>query len=166
MTFMAAALPFISAAGTIVSTLGAISSGNAQQKAANYQAAQMDQQAGQERASAQRQAFEQRRKATLAGSRVTALAGASGAGVADPSVVDIMGDIQTQGEYNALSAMYTGEERARGYQMGADAKRFEGAEAKKAGYISAGGNLLSGVGNIGYRSTILNGGSSLLEKYG
>lgn len=158
MAVLAAALPYISAAGTIFSAVNALQQGSAQKKAANYQAAQLEQQAGQERASAQRGAIEQRKRATLASSRVKSLSAASGGGVLDPSIVDITGDIGTQGEYNALSALYAGEERGRGLEMGASAKRFEGAEAKRASYYTAAGTLFNGLSNQAYRS-------SLMDKY-
>src|SRR3990172_2605978 len=99
--------------GTAVSTVGQIQAGNAARKSANFQAAQMNQQAGQERATSQRAAIEQRRAARIAASRATALAAASGGGATDPTVLNILGDIKTEGEYNALSAMFGGEERAR-----------------------------------------------------
>lgn len=140
------------AGSTILSAVGSAQQGRAQQRAANYQAAQYEQQAGQERASAQRAAIEEHRKATLAQSRALAVSAASGAGASDPTVMNIMGDLGSEGEYRALSALYEGEERARGLQMGAQAKRYEGATAKQAGNMRA-------------ASTILSGGMSLYDKY-
>lgn len=136
-----------------LSALGAIQAGNAQNDAAKFQAAQMEQQAGQERASAQRAMIEQRRKERFAQSRLQAVAAASGAGATDPTVLDLSGDIAQEGEYRALTALFEGEERARGLQMGASAKRYEGAAAKQAGYIGA-------------ATTMLGAGSSLYDKYG
>lgn len=153
MAVLAAAAPFLAAAGTVVSTIGAIQQGNAQQAAANYQAAQLTQQAGQDRATAQRQAIEERRKAGLALSRVQAFSAASGAGATDPTVNNIAGDIAGQGEYNALTQLYNGEERARGLENQASATRFQGQQAHQAGLFKAG-------------STILEGGTSLMTKYG
>lgn len=138
---------------TVVSAAGSIMSGNAANKAAKFEAAQMTQQAGQERAASQRQAIEQRRQAGLANSRVTAVAAASGAGATDASVLDIQGDNAATGEYNALSALYSGEEKARGLEMGAVAKRYEGANAAQAGKMQAVG-------------TILSSGKSLYDIYG
>lgn len=150
---LATAATIASLAATAVSAAGTIMSGNAARGAANFQAAQMTQQAGQERATSQRQAIEARRQSGLANSRVTALAAASGAGATDPTVLDIEGDNAGTGEYNALSALYTGEERARGLEMGAGAKRYEGATERQAAVFKAGG-------------TILSSGTSLLGKYG
>lgn len=143
----------LSGIGTAVSTVGQIQAGNAARRSANFQAAQMNQQAGQERATAQRAAIEQRRTARLAGSRATALAAASG-GATDPTILNILGDIKTEGEYNALSALFTGEEKARGLEMGASARVVEGQTAKQASIINAGSTLSTGIGQ------------SLMAKYG
>lgn len=147
----------LSIGGTVLSAVSGASSaraqGNAANAAAQYQARQMEQQAGQERASAQRKSIEERRRAQLASSRALALSAASGAGASDPTVIDIMGDLAGEGEYRALSAMYEGEEKARGSQMGATAKRYEGASAVAESRAKA-------------RNAILGGGMSLLQRYG
>lgn len=130
-------------ASTVMSAAGSIMSGNAANKAAKFEAAQMTQQAGQERATSQRQAIEQRRQAGLASSKITANAAASGAGATDTTVLNLQGDTAATGEYNALSALYTGEEKARGMEMGATAKRYEGANAAQAGKMQAAGTILS-----------------------
>lgn len=146
------ALPMM-IASTAISAVGTIAQGNAARAAGNYQAAQLNQQAGQERAIAQRNAIEQRHKATLANSRALAVAAAGGGGASDPTVNNIMGDITGQGEYNALSALYTGEERARGMNMQADVARLEGKQARSASLLKAG-------------TTILGAGSTLADRFG
>lgn len=150
---LATAAAIASAAATAVSAVGSIMSGKAQDSASRFQAGQMKQQAGQERAAAQRTAIEQRRQAGLANSRVKALAAASGGGATDPSVINIETANAGAGEYNALSALYQGEEKARGLEMGAGARLYEGSQAKRAGLIKGGSGLLSA-------------GSSMFEKYG
>ena len=149
--------------GTILSTVGNSSAGKAQQRADNFQAGQMEQQAGQERAASQRAGAEQRRRARLAESRVRALSAASGGGASDPTVTSITGDIAAEGEYRALTALYEGEERARGMEMGAVAKRYEGTTARQAGDIAAATSVFKGstIFGSGY-----GGAQSLLEKYG
>lgn len=132
--------------GSIVSGLGQMQAGRAANASAKFQAAQLEQRAGQERAAAQRQAIEERRKAALAISRGQAVAAASGAGATDPTVMNITGDVAAQGEYNALSALFGGEERARGAQLQATATRMEGKQAKKAGMIGGLGTIAGGVG--------------------
>ncbi len=103
--------------------------GKAQQQAANYKAQAMQIQAGQERAASQRQAINQRRTEQLAISRGTALAAASGGGATDPSIITTQGQIVREGELNALTDLYHGEQTGRDLESGADLTRFEGASA-------------------------------------
>jgi hypothetical protein len=134
--------------GTILGAAGLSSAANSQRRSSNFEAAQMEQQAGQDRASAQRQAAEERRRARFAQSRALAVSAASG-GAADPGALNILGDLEAEGEYRALSALYEGEESARGLATGAAARRYEGASARRSGQLS-----------------VLTAGSTLLEKYG
>lgn len=164
MTGMETAFMALSAVGTVVNTLGTIAQGNqakaqgiAAQNAANFRAAQLEQQAGQERAAAQRNAIEERRQARLAMSRGLAVAAASGGGALDPTVVNLLGDVQAEGDYRALMRLYQGEERARGAELGATAARYEGDSAYAAGVaaqrnsrFAAVGNLVTGLGKVGY----------------
>jgi hypothetical protein len=136
------------AAGAAVSAAGAAQQGRAANKLAGFQARQLTQQAGQDRATAQRQAIGQRHEATLAGSRARALTAAGGGSMLDPSSVNIMGDIEGQGEYNALSALFNGEERARGQELQATSTLFSGKQAQMAGNISAGSEVLKGAGSL------------------
>lgn len=149
---LATAATIAAAASGVMSAAGTIMSGNAARGAANYSAAQSEQQAGQEVAVSQRKAIEARRQAGLANSRVTAVAAGSGASATDPTVLDIMGDNAGVGEFNALSALYSGEETARGLRMRGVADRYEGATTRQASLVKAGG-------------TVLSAGSSLYDKY-
>lgn len=135
---------------TVFQTVGPIASGVAMQREANAEARQLDAAAGQARASAQRGAAEERRKARLVQSRAQA---AARGGAGDVGVVNIMGDIAAEGEYRALSSLYEGEERARGYQDAAAARRYSGKQSLLAGLVSGG-------------STFLKGKPDLFTKYG
>ncbi len=165
----------IALAFSIMSTLGTMymqfQAARGQKKLGQYQQAlseaeakQMETRAGQERASAQRRAIEERRVAGLVGSRATALAGASGAGVSDATVTNLLGDIDTEGELRALTALYEGEEMARGLEYGAQLTRAGGAGQAYAGALQ--GRLT----NLSVANTIMSGGaragSILYEKYG
>lgn len=143
--------------GSIVSGVGQMQAGRAANVSAKFQAAQAQQQAGQERATAQRAAIEERRKADLALSRGQAVLASSGGGTLDPTAMRLMGGIAQQGEYNALSALFQGEETARGLELGAAAKRMEGKQAKRAGMIGGISTIASGIGQAGM---------SLNQKYG
>ncbi len=140
-------------ASTAVSAAGTIASGNAARAAATNQAAQLNQQAGQERAASQRIAIQKRRDATLANSRVQAVSAASGGSATDSTIDNITQNIAGQGEFNALTALYNGEERSRGLEMSASNAMLEGKQAHRSAVFSAGG-------------TILNTASSLFSRYG
>lgn len=137
-------------ASTVLGATGTMQQGNAAQQQAYSQAGQLDAAAGQDRASAQRGAAEQRRQARLAQSSLQARAGGSGS---DAGVVALDAGIAGEGEYRALTALFQGEEEARGKEFAAANARATGDAAKKAGRTRA-------------FSSILAGGSTLYDKYG
>ena len=134
--------------------------GAQQQQAANFQAAQMTQQAGQEQAAAQRAAIDQRRQATLIASRAVAVAGASGGGVSDPTVQNIIADIHGEGAYRAALKLYQGEDAARQLRMGASAKTYEGQLARENARSMADAYRLKAWGGLA------GSGATLFTKYG
>lgn len=138
--------------GGAVSAAGTIAAGAQAKEDAKANAAQMEIKANEERAIAQRQMFEKRRQGDQAISRLRAVAGSSGAGVDDPTVIGLGGDIAGRSEYSALLDMAAGENSARGYETAANAARAKGSAAKTASMWKAGG-------------TILESGSSLFSKY-
>lgn len=139
--------------GAALKAGGSIFGGLSANKAAKAEARQLETQAGLERATSQRQAMEERRQARLLNSRALAVAAASGGGADDPSIVNLMSDIDGEGAYRALAALYEGETEAQGMEAQAKARRKEGKNAKIAGFINAG-------------SSLLGAGSSMMEKYG
>jgi hypothetical protein len=148
---MAMAIPMIlMAVSAAVSVVGQQKQAKAQESALDYQARQMEQKGGQERAAAQRQAQEERRQATLAISRAQAL---TGGGSTDEGVLNVIGNIAAEGEYNSLIALAEGEESALGREMQADGLRFEG----KAGRSAA---------NWKSASTVFSAASSMYGNYG
>lgn len=100
---------------------------------ANYRAQQMEQNAGQAQAASQKEAAEERRKAALLASRGLAVAGASGGGVSDPTVLGLIADIEGEGAFRSAMQIYQGEDRAREFKQGALSARAEG----DAAYASA-----------------------------
>lgn len=104
-------------------------------------------------AASQRQALEEHRQADLVASRALAVAAASGAGVSDPTVVDIISRTKGEGAYRAAVALYEGEERSRSMRV-----------------AGAGGGDFSSVAGTGYKAAalggLLRGGISLYAKYG
>lgn len=144
--------------------MGAASSsrkaGEAARTGAYFEAAQLDQQSGQSVAAAQRKALEEKRRATLIASRAQAVAGASGGSASDPTMVDILSDIEGEGAYRAGVALYEGEERARLQRLGASTRRFEGDVALQSGKERERAYQLGGFGSLA------TGAASLYSKYG
>lgn len=135
-------------AGTLMSMQGAQAAAKAQNEAKQFEAQQREQQAQESRAAAQRQALERKRQGDLAQSSLQARAAASGAGAADETVIGLGEEIAGRSEYQRLMDMYTGENRARGYEDAAKAARMEGDAALTAGKYRSTGTLLSGIGGL------------------
>ena len=136
---------------------------SAQQAIAAQQADRIERDAGQERAAAQRAAMEERRQGRLVSSRARAVAGASGAGAFDPTMIDILSDIDTEAEFRALTALYEGGERARSAEDEARLIRAGGAITGKTGKQMANSQRTSAL--LGAGGTLMEGGASLYEKY-
>lgn len=136
-------------AGSLVSASGTLAAGKAQEDVAKFEAAQLDQRAMAERATASRDAAEARRQGRLAQSRLQAVAASSGGG----QPIDLVSRLEGESEYNALRALYEGDERAAGFRMQGAASRFEGRQRRRASRIEATG-------------TLIRSGASLLGKYG
>jgi len=150
----------MSVAGNVQAGKAAAAQGKAQQQAADYMAQQANVQAGQERSAAQRRAIAQRRQTERVQSNLQARAAASGAGALDPGTIDLTGDIAQEGEYRALTALYEGEDRARGLQTQAALRSYEGNAAALAGKNAQGIYNMQAVGSA------LSGASTLFSKYG
>lgn len=141
--------------------------GQRQQQSDKFQADQMEVQAGQELAASQRAAQEQRRQAAFVASRAVAVAGASGGGVTDPTVANLIGDIQGEGAYRSALKIYQGEDNARQLRMGADAKTFEGSVAvENAGYQADAYRTRGQTGMLSAVGSAFGTGASLFGKYG
>lgn len=131
--------------GKLIEAAGHAYSGRAARKAAKIEAAQMIRKAGSTRATGQRAAAEEKRQARYVMSAARARAAASGGGVSDPTVVNIMADIEAQGEYNALSRLWEAEDEAIGLEQGARARRKEGKAQEILGYTRAVGTIVDSI---------------------
>lgn len=99
----------------------------AEQQAAQYKATEENRQAQEQRATSQRQALAKRRETEYTQSKLQASAAASGGGADDPTIIKLASDISGQGEYGALSDMYSGETRAVGLQNQANLDIYSGS---------------------------------------
>jgi len=151
LTAMTAVSAVVSAAGTVVGGIGAKNAGDAARDSKYFEAGQLEQAAQESRAASQRSMLEKRREGTLLQSKLQARAAASGAGAADPTVVDLGGDIAQRSSYEGLMEVYKGENRARGLEdqaigsrMSGDAAAAEGKAKRSASFLSAAGTILGG----------------------
>lgn len=114
----------LAVSSTVLTGVGGLARMSAEKSIARSVAQQAHREASMARGSAQRAASEEIRQSRLAASRARAVAAASGAGVTDPSIVNRLADLETEGLYGALSRLFTGETEARGLEdYAASAKR-------------------------------------------
>ena len=132
-------------AGVALGAKAARDRGKAEKASAFDQARQLEHRAGVTRGASQRAAVRELDVAENIQSRALALAAASGAGVTNPTVLNIMADIQAEGEYRSLTQIFTGEDEARGMEAQAKSLRNTGVALARAGDFTAASTILSGV---------------------
>jgi hypothetical protein len=130
------------------------------QVAAEFNAAESERQAGLAIALSQREAIEQRRLGDIEASRALAVAAASGAGAADPTIVRILSAAKGEAAYRANVALYEGEERSRQLRIAAFSERAMGSAELQEGLDRARAYELHGTGSL------IRTGSNLFLKYG
>jgi hypothetical protein len=135
-----------------------------------FQAKEAEYQAGQVVAESQLAAAEQRRQADLVASRSLAVAAASGAGVSDPTVMNVIARTKGEGVYRASLALYEGVAKARSLRVQSAFDELAGDEASLQGRITEGesktgalGTLVAGAGGA---TSAASKSSSLYTKYG
>jgi hypothetical protein len=99
------------------------------------------------RAATQRDAIETRRNKDYVKSRALAVLVASGGDPSDVGAINLMAEIEKEGEMMALNQLWVGEDRARGMEDSAAVTRNEGKAARTAGYTNALTTALSGYSN-------------------
>lgn len=139
MAAIAAGLPYITAAVSIGGTIG---SATAQQQSAEIQAQQLEKQSVADMAEAVQEARRERKRAELLTSRAVAVAAASGFDVSSVDVQNTISDINEQGEYNALAALYSGARRSESRRYAATVAQGEGRQAATQGTFSSVATIL------------------------
>lgn len=131
----------------------------ADKQRAAYEGEWASRRANEERAAGQHAAGTEMYKANLAQSKLTALAGASGGGAADPTVMKLMSDIEGEGRVNAGMQMAGAEQKAAGIEHQSTVDRWvanTNAQIKSsAANTTLIGGLLGAAGQMGqgyYRS--------------
>lgn len=130
------AAKWLSVGSTIVSGFGSYQAGKAQEASLQSQADQEKVKANQEAAAGEEQMAVENRNTELAMSKVTADA-AAGGGALDPSVVHLLGDLQTQGKENEYNTLYNSQNKANADTDQATMDRFQASQDSKAGTIGA-----------------------------
>lgn len=147
------AAPYLTAVSSAYTGYSQLAAGRAAETEARRRAAATRVQANAVQVESQVKARNARKRAELLASRAKAVAGASGAGVSDPTVTDILGDIESGGEYDAASALYSGNFLSQGLLEDAQATEREGRALRSAGRMRAAGTAFSTL-------------TSFAEKYG
>lgn len=141
MAALIGVLPYLSAiagvAGSALSANAARNSGKLGQEAKEYEAQQYESRAIASVASAQRDMLNERKNKELIISRAQALAAFGGGGVNDPTVQNLIADIDNEGAYREAVALYRGEEEARKLNEAASLSRREGVIIMEGGKVQA-----------------------------
>lgn len=148
MAWLGAATSYLGLASAGVQAYSQTQSGKAAKANAEAVAIQQERAGKAAQAESQREAIYERKKANYAQSRALALAAASGGGVDNPTVQNLLGDIEEQGDYNVLASLYSGDTDAELANLSAAATRREGRAYKRASYLNAGSTLLSGASSF------------------
>lgn len=175
MSGLAAVGAGLGIAGTLLGAQSQRSAGRAQaraikaeaeakRRAAEFEAAQHEEVAGELIAASHRAAYEERKNAALLASRAQAVAGGSGAGVSDPTVVDIINQISGEGAYRAALALQEGEQAAKKHRMSAKSLRETGYSAMVSSAAEA--SAITRASNLSATSTILRGAQSFVDIFG
>ena len=165
MAALSSAAPYLTAGATAIGAVGQYQAANAQAKAdkqrAAVQAQWAERRALEEKASGQRAAGEETRKARLAQSRLTAVAGASGSGVDDASVMDLWADIDQEGAQNAAMATAAAQQRASGIQYQSAMDQWTTEQNNRIRKSAASTSLIGGLVGAGGQF-----GSGMAQRYG
>lgn len=141
--YLKTAAPYIDAVTSAYTSYSQLAAGHAADREARQRAADERVQANAVQVTAQGVAHNRQRRAELLASRARAVAGASGAGAGDPTVNNIVSDINAGGEYDAASALYSGDFMAEGLRANAAASEREGRAALSSSRFRAAGTIFS-----------------------
>ena len=128
----------------------ALFGGSQAKKAGRREGALLRQQAGARRGEGHYAAEEERRQARYIGSRAQAVSAASGAG--GTGVVNLLADLDAEGEYRALTRRYSADTEALDLDARAQMAEKGGSAGQSAGYLSA-------------ATTLFTEGSEIWDKY-
>lgn len=143
--------------GSLFKAVGQYKAGRERKRSLDDQATQLRRNAQVRRAVSHREAADERQLSDLIQSKALAAAAASGAGVTNPNMVRILGDLDAEGEYRALSRLFAGENEAEGMEAEAANLNKAGKAAEFGGKVAAVATILTG-DDVSFSS--MYGGSS------
>lgn len=126
-----------------MAVVGKIYQGQQQRVAYQGAANQLNMEAGQSVATGIQRSIMERRKADYVASNANAEIAASGLATTGTSAQSVVGQIKGQGEYNARTALYEGQQRSNELNYDASLRRNEAKAAATASYFSAAGSAVS-----------------------
>lgn len=133
--------------GGLVQAYGQVQAGEAAQRAYEFNANQAEQNAAQ----AQLIAAQDERQTRILGRKalgsMRAAYGASGVTL-EGSPMDVLAESAAQAELDALNIKFSGETKATNLRNQAKILRYQGGQAKSAGYLSASATLLNAGGDL------------------
>lgn len=136
----------LSVGGGILGAKGDIEKGKADRRSAYMQARQLERRGQQAAAQGSREAHEIRRQGKVLESNAKAAQAAGGGSTTDAGSLDIISDISSAVDYNALTALIEGKRRKEDDFESAKIKRIGGDAAAKAGRRRAMSTFLGGLG--------------------
>lgn len=101
-------------------------------------------------------------KERMAG-RAISVAAASGGGVDDPTMVNLLGDLNAEGEYRMMAKLYVGSDEAMGIYHEADMAMAQGEAEMEKGYANFAKTLMSAYGSYGEMGKEFSG---TMKKFG
>lgn len=146
-----------------VMALAALNKGAQERKAAYAKAEAVRDVRNRGMAATTAQISERERQKEQMESRALAVSAASGAGVDDPGIVNLVGDLNAEGEYRILAGLYVGSSEAAGLETEVVANMKAGEAALDAAYVEAAKTVISsfmggGGGGEGMFSGMFGGG--------
>lgn len=155
-----AALGFLQMGMAAFQTAAQNDMGAAQDASMKIQAIHTENEANQVQAVSQRAAILEKRRARYVRSRALAVAGASGSGVDDPTVTNVIDGIDEEGDANFMNALFTGDYGAAALRREAGAMRREGRAYRANASGAAAMTALNGLSNFAASNP------SFFSKYG
>lgn len=136
----------------LAGALGSISQANAQADANEYNAQVSERNAQYARQEAEAEAERTRRENQRRVGQAAAQYGKAGVVLSEGSPLEVLGDISSEGELDAMIQQYKGERQGQYYDSEAEINRRKAKDARSAGLWNAGSTLLTAGMKFGSRT--------------